>query len=393
LSVDVSADARFPICRVLLVGPTPPPYGGMAFQARLLEKMLVSDGHQVFFLPANPPLPQGFGWLARVPGLRTVARAMSIWVRFWRASRHVDVVHVLAASWVYFWTVVYPAVLMGRMRRKRVVVNYRGGEAGEFFRRWGWAIQPAFQLADAITVPSDFLGEMIRNRFPVPVRIVPNILNNSEFRYRQRTRIEPKLLVTRHLEKIYDVESVLKAFGLVQEQYPEASLWIAGTGSQQEQLRGQASDWGLRNVRFLGFVAHEDLPKICDQCDILINASRVDNFPGALMEGSAAGLVVVSTRAGGISVMYQHEKTALLVEPGDWRGLGLSVIKVLQSPSLATDLATRAGLMVRKCEWPEVRKPLYGAYGLAPELKADMENSCEPAGSHAGGTGRWKHEG
>ena len=139
-------------------------------------------------------------------------------------------------------------------------------------------------------------------------------------------------------------------------------------------------------------MAHEDLPKICDQCDILINASRVDNFPGALMEGSAAGLVVVSTSAGGISVMYQHEKTALLVEPGDWRGLGLSVIKVLQSPSLAIDLATRAELLVRKCEWPEVRKPLYGVYGLAPELKADMENSCEPAGSHAGGTGRWKHE-
>ena len=209
--MEVSSDARFPICRVLLVGPTPPPYGGMAFQARLLEKMLVSDGHEVFFLPANPPLPQGFGWLGRVPGLRTVARAMAIWVRFWRAARHVDVVHVLAASWVYFFTVVYPAVLMGRMRGKRVVMNYRGGEAGEFFRQWGWAIKPAFQLADAITVPSDFLGEMIRNRFPVPVRIVPNILNNSEFRYRQRPRIQPKLLVTRHLEKIYDVESVLKA--------------------------------------------------------------------------------------------------------------------------------------------------------------------------------------
>ena len=369
--------------RILLVAPTPPPYGGMALQARLLEKLLISDGHKVVFLPANLSLPHWLRWPGRVPGARTVLRSVSIWLRLWREARHVEVVHVLAASWVYFFTVVAPAVFLGKLRGKRVVLNYRGGEAGKFFQKWGWAVKPVFKRSDAITAPSEFLGELIRNRFPVPVQIVPNILNNSEFRYRMRTDIQPKLLVTRHLEKIYDVESVLKAFRVVQEQYPQASLWIAGTGSQHEHLRGLVSAWNLKNVRFLGFVEHEDLPKICDQCDILINASRVDNFPGALLEGSAAGLVVVSTSAGGITHMYQHEENALLVEPGDWRGLGLAVIKVLQSPSLAMDLATRAETLVRKCGWPEVCKLLYRAYGFAPMPVADKEDSCVPAGSHA----------
>jgi glycosyltransferase involved in cell wall biosynthesis len=371
LSREISSAVAFPCGRVLLVAPSPPPYGGMALQARLLEKMLVSDGNEVCFLPANLTLPPWLGWLNRLPGVRTAARALLIWCRFWKLARHVDVVHVLGASWVYFFTIVYPTVLLGRMRGKRVVMNYRGGEAGGFFRRWGWAIQPVFRLADAVTVPSEFLGELIRNRFPVSVRIVPNILNNSKFRYRARTQFQPKLLVTRHLEKIYDVESVLKAFRLVQEQYPQASLWIAGTGSQQKHLRGLVSEWNLNNVRFLGFVAHEDLPGICDQCDILINASRVDNFPSALLEGSAAGLVVVSTSAGGISFMYHHEKTALLVDSGDWRALGLSVIKVLKSPSLASDLAIRAETLARQCEWAEVRKSLYRAYGFRGAAEAD----------------------
>ena len=376
MSRETSATAEVPR-RILLVGPSPPPYGGMALQARLLERMLISDGCAVLFLPANPSLPDWLGWLNRMPGVSTALRALLIWGRFWKLAREVDVIHVLAASWVYFFLVVYPTVLLGRLRGSRIVVNYRGGEAGKFFKWWGWAVKPVFYLADVVTAPSEFLAELIRNRFRVDVRIVPNILDNAEFRYRARARFQPRLLVTRHLEKIYDVESVLRAFGLVQKTYPQARLWIAGTGSQRESLQRLVSTWNLQNVHFFGFVARRDLPGICDECDILINASRVDNFPGALLEASAAGLVVVSTAAGGIPVMYQHEKTAMLVEPGDWHGLGLSVLKVLESPSLASNLATQAEALAKKCAWTEVRKSLYAAYGFSG-VEADRTNSFMP---------------
>jgi phenylacetate-CoA ligase len=142
--------------RILLVGPTPPPYGGMALQARLLEKLLISDGHKVVFLPANLSLPNWLRWPGRVPGARTVLRSFAIWLRLWREARHVEVVHVLAASWVYFFTVVAPAVFLGRLRGKRIVLNYRGGEAGRFFQKWGWAVKPVFKRADAITTPRNF---------------------------------------------------------------------------------------------------------------------------------------------------------------------------------------------------------------------------------------------
>ena len=359
-----SGDIAVPPCRVLLVAPSPPPYGGMALQAQMLAKLVASDGHDVSFQSANPSLPEWSRWAGRLPGVRTVLRCVLIWIGLWRQVRQVEVVHILAASWLYFFAVVLPAVVMGRLRGVRVVLNYRGGEARPFFARWGWAVRPVLRLADTITVPSEFLAAVIREQFSVPVLIVPNILNSSEFRYRSRTTLQPKMLVTRHLEKPYDVESVLKAFGAVQDRYPQASLWIAGTGSQLRYLQGLVSAWNLNNVRFLGQVAHDELPRIYDECDILLNGSRVDNFPGALLEGSAAGLAVVSTSAGGISVMYEHEKTALLVEPGDWQGLAAAVTKLLQSPMLAFNLTQRAAALARACEWSEVRKLLYRAYGL-----------------------------
>jgi glycosyltransferase involved in cell wall biosynthesis len=361
--------------RVLLLAPSPPPYGGMALQARLLENLLIADGYDVRFVASNAVFPRWLGWAARIAGIRTVVRSGLLWMQLWRQVRHVEVVHVLAASWFYFWAAVTPAVILGRLYGRRIVLNYRGGEARQFFGRWGWAVKPILRLGDIITVPSRFLAEVFQDCFSLRVSIVPNILNNSEFRYRQRAAFQPKMLVTRHLEKIYDVESVLRAFGSVQEQYHEASLWIAGTGSQREMLQNRVSEWGLKNVRFLGHVAHEDLPGIYDHCDILLNASRVDNFPGALVEASASGLVVISTAAGGIPAMYEDGNTAFLVEPGDWQALALAVTKVLQYPALASQITLRAAALVRSCEWPEVKNLLYRAYGFEA-VKTNGENYC-----------------
>jgi len=175
------------------------------------------------------------------------------------------------------------------------------------------------------------------------------------------------MVVTRHLERMYDIESILKTFQAVQNHYPEAFLWIAGTGSQEKYLRGIVANWKLRNIQFLGHVPQRDLPGIFTQCDILLNASRVDNFPGALLEASAAGLVVVSTGAGGIPFIYQDGINALLVEPGDWEGLARAVEKVLTEPALASKLTAAATAVVRKSDWKEVRKPLYEAYGFRSE--------------------------
>ena len=353
--------------RVVLVAPSPPPYGGMAIQARLLERLLSKDGYLVDFFSSTGAFPLWLRPFQRVRYLRLLVRTLLVCTTLWGRVRRADVIHIFAASWVYFFIVVCPAVLYGRIHGKRVVLNYRGGDASQFFRWFGWLVKPIFKLASVVTTPSEFLAQAIRSHFGVSVQLVPNILDGSTFRYRKRAVIHPRILVTRHLEKIYGVDVALQAFRSVQSHYADASLWIAGTGSQDEHLRGLVSAWNLQNVRFLGYVAHRDLGAIYDQCDILLNASFVDNFPGALLEASGAGLVVVSTAAGGIPFMGGGGKNALLVEPGDWNGLALAVERVLQSLSLGPALAKEATMLAQGCGWPEVRKSIYAAYGFPAE--------------------------
>jgi len=349
---------------ILLIGPEAPPSGGMALQAKQLVELLRSDGNVVSFFPSNLPFPRGLRFLNRLPGVRTLFRAAMIWPALWRAMRDTQVIHVLAASWVYFFSVVCPAVILGRLRHKRVLLNYRGGEAERFFRRWGWLIAPVFRNAAEVTTPSRFLAKVIEERFAVSVRIVPNVIDASLFPFRHRPAIEPRFLVARNLEIMYGVDLVLRAFAAIQERHPNASLSIAGTGSCEQDLRALAAGLNLRNIRFLGQVRHESLPEIYAQCDVLLNASRVDNFPSTLLEGSAAGLIVVSTATGGIPFMYRHGENALLVEPGDWQALAGAVEKVLESPSLAAALVISGRKLADSCQWNQVRKHLYAAYAM-----------------------------
>ncbi|HEY2843976.1 MAG TPA: glycosyltransferase family 4 protein [Bryobacteraceae bacterium] len=360
---------------VMLVAPQAPPYGGMAIQARLLAKLLEQEGTPLCFFASNFPLPRALLFCNRIPLARTAIRAVAVWFKLLKQVPRVDVIHVFAASWLYFFMAVAPAILVGKLLRKRVVVNYRGGDAARFFRYWGWAAAPLLRMADVLTAPSKFLADLIQERFRLPVTIVKNILDQSVFQYRRRTAIQPKVVVARHLEPIYGVESVLLAFRAIQHQFPDASLAIVGTGSEEARLRALAGQWQLGGVSFLGHIDHRQMQRVYEGSDIFLNGSLVDNFPGALLEASAAGLVVVSTGAGGIPSMYEDGRNALLVEPGDWQALAAAVVRVLQSPALAQELIEGGGDLVGSCCWNKVRLEIYGVYGFLQDAAVAPQNA------------------
>lgn len=364
---------------VLLIGPKVPPYGGMAIQARLMQELMTEEGFTVNFLASNLPFPKRLAFLDRLRGVRPFLRSAVFSWECWKLLRTADVVHILACSWLYFFVIVCPAVALARIRKKRVILNYRGGEADHFFSWYAPVLRPFFRMADVVTAPSQFLVEVIGRRIGVPVRIVHNIVNFSRFRYHERKPLQPKLIVTRHLEKLYDIESVIRAFNEVQGRYPDASLAIVGTGSEEKNLRELAAKLNLRNVDFLGYIPQGDLPALYDRCDILINASRADNFPGSLVEAAAAGLVVVSTGAGGIPFIFENDASAILVQPGDWAGLAAGVLRVLDNPDIASRLACAALEQCRRYDWKNVRRLLYPIY--------QFDALPEEAHAAAGGAG------
>jgi glycosyltransferase involved in cell wall biosynthesis len=128
--------------------------------------------------------------------------------------------------------------------------------------------------------------------------------------------------------------TLLRAFALVATEIPQAELHIAGDGPLRGRLESFALELNLGDrVKFLG--ALPDTPQFLSQLDIFVLSSLNEGLPLALLEAMAAGLPVVSTRAGGVEEAAVDGENAYLSAPGDSKALAEAMIRMARAPNLA----------------------------------------------------------
>lgn len=346
--------------RIALVAASLDILGGQGVQARLLADALRNEGYEALFVPINPRFPRGLRWLRRYAYARTLLNEAFYFPSLLRLRR-ADLVHVFSASYWSFVLAVVPAILAARSLGKRIVLHYHSGEADDHLARWGMLVHPWLRLVDEIVVPSEYLrGVFARHGYRV--RVIRNVVDTSCFRYRERTPLRPRLLSTRNLEPYYRVDNTLEAFALLRARYPEATLTVAGYGREAGRLRRLAASLGAGGIRFVGRVEPRAMPDLCDQADVFVNSSVVDNQPVSVLEAFAAGLPAVSTGAGDIAAMVRDGETGLLVPPGDPAAMAKAVADLLDDPDRALGMARRARQEVEEYTWPRVRDAWAAVY-------------------------------
>lgn len=333
--------------------------GGQEVQASVLCERFRHQGYGVGFVPINPRFPLAARWLRRVPYLRTVVNE-AFYLPTLARLRRADVVHVFSASYWSFLLAPVPAMLAAKVMRKRVVLNYHSGEAADHLSRWGILVHPFLKLADEIVVPSEYLKEVFA-RHGYRARVIRNVVDTSQFRFRERRPLRPRLLSTRNLEPIYRVDNTLRAFALLRSRYPEATLTIAGSGSEAERLRRQAAPLA-GSVRFVGRVEPAAMPRIYDDADIFVNSSVVDNQPLSVLEAFAAGLPVVSTPTGELAAMVREGDTGSIVPAENPKAMAAAIARLLAEADGALAMARRARAEVEKYTWPAVHGEWLAAY-------------------------------
>lgn len=341
---------------ICIVSPLPPPYGGMAIQAQKLVFLLRETGFEVVTVSTNADLPAALNFISKIKGIRTILSIFIFLKNLHKAFPQADVIYFLTGFFNFFFWVTYPALILIKLYRKRVILSARGGGAIKFFHRYGILVKPILKQVDIITTPSGFLRDVFKETLNIETSVVPNIADLEQFKFRKRFPVKPRLLTTRSLEKIYNVECVIKAFKIIHERFPESELGIAGDGSQRNVLEQLVTALGLNdNITFYGVVDHVEIQEIYDQYDIFVNASNVDNLPGVILEAYACGLPVVSTNAGGIPYMVKDGVTGLLVNLEDYHALAEKVIQLVEEPEMALTLAKNGRNECRKYSWEYVK--------------------------------------
>lgn len=340
--------------RVLVVGPSLDILGGQAVQAeRLMTRLREEPSLEIGFLPINPRLPGGLRKLQAIKYVRTIVT--SIWYvgSLLARVRKYDVIHIFSASYFSFVLAPTPAMLIARLYGKKILLNYHSGEASDHLQRWPSAIK-TLRWADQIAVPSEYLVRVFSS-FGLQARAIYNTIEADVFHFRARPQLGLRFLSNRNLESHYGVDCVLRAFALIQQQHPAASLTVAGDGSQRRALEQFAAELRLRNVEFKGQVNHANIVKLYDDADIYLNGSLIDNQPLSLLEAFACGLPVVTTNAGGIPDIVTNERTGLLVDCGDYKGMAEAAMRLLADAELAQRIVNEARAECRKYSWPAVR--------------------------------------
>ena len=82
--------------RIGLVGPLPPPSGGMANQTRQLARLLEQERVEVEIVQVNAPYRPH--WVGSLRGVRALFRLAPFLVRLWHAAGRVQLFHVMANS-------------------------------------------------------------------------------------------------------------------------------------------------------------------------------------------------------------------------------------------------------------------------------------------------------
>lgn len=351
--------------RIALVGPLPPPSGGMANQCEQLFRLLREDGAPVTLVRTNAPLWPT--WLAQVPLLRAAWRLPPYLWRLWRVCRRVDVMHVFANSGWAWHLLAMPALRVAAWRGVPAIVNYRGGLAGEFLQRAPAHVRRDLASAMLVT-PSAFLQRVFRQHGLV-AQIIPNVIDLARFQPRPGQPpggAAPKLLVARNLEKIYDVPTALRAFALLRNRWPRARLTVAGSGPEHDALQALAVELGVADaVEFVGRIENADMPRLYASADLMINPTTADNMPISVLEALASGVPVVSTNVGGIPDLVRHGETALLVPAGDAEAMAAAAGRVLDDAALAGQLREQGLVEVTQYAWPQVRERWRWAYRTA----------------------------
>ncbi|MGA8029962.1 MAG: glycosyltransferase family 4 protein [Bryobacteraceae bacterium] len=320
--------------RVLLIAPSLDILGGQAVQAtRLMSVLSQVPELEMKFFPINPRPPRKFLWVRRIPYLRTIFTFALYTTRLaWEARKH-DILHIFSAglSSYTLWTI--PALLIGRLYGRKLIVNYRDGQAEQHIEKWRTA-KPSLNLADRIVTPSAFLVDVFK-KHGIAARSILNIIDVNRFHYRKRRKLRPVFMTNRILEPLYNVDCILRAFAIIQARYPDASLTIAHDGCCRPALEQLARELNLRNTTFVGRVPHDKVPDLYDSADIYLTSPNIDCMPGSLLECFASGLPIVATNAGGIPYIVKDRESGLLVDVNDHEALAERAIELLEREDLA----------------------------------------------------------
>ncbi|MBN1266401.1 MAG: glycosyltransferase family 4 protein [Anaerolineales bacterium] len=222
--------------------------------------------------------------------------------------------------------------------------------AHDIFVERAMLYEKLWQAAHIITI-SDFNRKFLRDRIGEWVEVKCTTNHCGVFPEKYSSQKESRnglfsIISTGSLQPYKGQKYLIEAARLLMERGVPFRCTIIGAGELNTSLSAQIQAAGLRErVELAGPKNEDEVAAYLKQADCYVQPSIVDRsgkmegIPVSLMEAMATGVPVIASSLSGIPELVEHNRSGLLVPPGDPDVLAESIFRLWNDPALAAELA------------------------------------------------------
>jgi glycosyltransferase involved in cell wall biosynthesis len=334
-----------------MVGPVPPPFGGVA---SVLEDIVHSELTRYYdfeIFERAPTVPAG-GFLQR--NLFRLKRIL----RFFKTVRkgHYRFVHIQASCPAFMQTTAF--VMVARLAQAKVLLHLHGTDWDSFYPAVPWpqklVTKAGISFSNRIVVLYEDWIKYIKSIKPsADVRVLMNRIHTEISAHPDLIESTRQSLdLTRDDFVVLTVGSVgyrkghfeiLKAVPQVVAENNSVRFVFVG-GEEQPGELAQVQEMAHREklnqwVRFTGERDRNDVPTFLEMADVFLLPSFFEGVPITIIEAMRSAVPVISTRVAGIPDLIENGVSGLLINPGSPHEIAEAVLSLSRDDVLRRKLA------------------------------------------------------
>lgn len=340
---------------VLMVGPVPPPYGGIAAVVEEIVNSDLKNEYSFEVFDSHEDAPSGFNILKRLPfNIRRFIKFNRVisQKKFEFAHLHFDIGSFRGKTLL---------ILTLRLRGVKVLLHLHGtgwdafydnvSGSKKFFARTG------IRFSNITIVLYDYWVRKIREILPeAQVYVTSNFVQEAKpvsqervAEFRKRFNFSEDNIVVIFVGLLgwrKGCFDMLKAMPEVLKQRPRVRFVLVGGDDylgEFDSIKQQVIDQGLSDRIFItGQAEREDVPVYMKMSQIFLLPTYREGAPIAIIEAMRSSLPIITTPVGGIPDMVEDDYNGLMIQPGNPEQMASAVIRLVDDPDLRERLGSTA---------------------------------------------------
>jgi glycosyltransferase involved in cell wall biosynthesis len=199
---------------------------------------------------------------------------------------------------------------------------------------------------------SNYARRMVEGR-AARTWVLPNAVNESFFDAQREPQAERDILCIGVISPLKNQNSLIRALDPIaaRQQFRLVFLGVGEPGNPYfEEFKTLVAERAW--CAYEGFKKPDEVKNYLRRGWLLVTVSREENCPMVILEAMAVGLPIAGSRVGGIPDLIEEGVTGLMFDPDNLDSIRNTLLKLLEQPAYAAQLAAAGSQRARERHHP-----------------------------------------